>query len=105
MNRKSEKILLQRILKRINATKPYFLFKKWVLFCLWVLLVFLIVFLVSFFETGLLSVHMFMAISMLIGTLIGVATVMSSSAKKWPYLKPHINTVSIENRIKEIEKN
>lgn len=102
MNKQREKKILSCYLKRIDqSNKPFitsFIFK----FILWLALVSIIVILLQLHKAGNIHIIILISASMFSGGVLGFIVLLQSGYKQWPYIKPHIDRNSIEERIKKL---
>ena len=95
--------MLKWVLSKVCCSKPSLLQKKWFLALVWLLMVIVFTVALQLLQRELISELIFMLISMAMGVLIGVVSLLRHSEKQWPFIIPHLSRESIENRINEID--
>ena len=102
MNKQREKKILSCYLKRIDQNKKPFITTFLFKFILWLVLVAIITVMLQLHKTENIHIIILITASMLSGSALGFIVLLQSGYKQWPYIKPHIDRDSIEERIKTL---
>jgi hypothetical protein len=101
MTAQEELLYLKHILRNLEADVPSFITSGWLPIAGWVSAVgyFLLLFQIQ----TRISVLLFALLVSFGGVIAGALAFWRVCASKWPYVRPHIDPSSVEQRVRELE--